>query len=59
MLWGRHDPIIKYEWADKLGDYFADIEVSVADGELCGTAMMVVTTKVIAVDPSSRVALAC
>lgn len=32
MLWGRHDPIIKNEWADKLGDYFADNEVSAADG---------------------------
>ena len=32
MLWGRHDLIIKNEWADKLDDYFADNEVSAADG---------------------------
>lgn len=32
VLWGRHDPIIKYDWSDKLGDYFSDIEVSAAEG---------------------------
>jgi pimeloyl-ACP methyl ester carboxylesterase len=32
VLWGRHDPIIKFEWADKLGDYFEDIEVTAAEG---------------------------
>ena len=30
VLWGRHDPIIKFEWSDKLGDYFDDIELSAA-----------------------------
>ena len=32
VLWGRHDPILKAEWADVLGDYFTDVEVSFADG---------------------------
>lgn len=31
VLWGRHDPIIKFEWSDRLGDYFTDIEVSAAE----------------------------
>jgi hypothetical protein len=26
ILWGRHDPILKSEWADVLGDYFSDIQ---------------------------------
>lgn len=24
VLWGAHDPILKVEWADRLGDYFSD-----------------------------------
>lgn len=29
--WGRHDPILKAEWADVLGEYFSDCEVSFAE----------------------------
>ena len=32
VLWGRHDPIIKFAWSDKLGEYFENIEVSAAEG---------------------------
>ena len=28
VLWGRHDPILKSDWADVLDQYFAEIEVS-------------------------------
>jgi epoxide hydrolase 4 len=31
VLWGRHDPILKAEWADVLDQYFTDIEISVAE----------------------------
>ena len=30
VLWGAHDPVLKAEWRDRLGDYFADIRVDVA-----------------------------
>jgi pimeloyl-ACP methyl ester carboxylesterase len=31
VLWGRHDPILRSEWADSLGDCFSDVEVSFAE----------------------------
>jgi pimeloyl-ACP methyl ester carboxylesterase len=31
VLWGRHDPILKAEWADVLDQYFDDVEVSFAE----------------------------
>jgi len=31
VLWGRHDPILKAEWADVLDQYFTDVEVSFAE----------------------------
>ena len=31
VLWGRHDPILKADWADVLDQYFAEVEVSFAD----------------------------
>ena len=31
VLWGRHDPVLKCEWADVLDQYFDDLEVSIAD----------------------------
>ncbi|NKB59916.1 MAG: alpha/beta fold hydrolase [Alphaproteobacteria bacterium] len=31
MLWGAHDPVLKAEWRDRLGDYFADIRIDVAE----------------------------
>lgn len=30
VLWGKHDPVLKVEWADRLGDYFADFEFETA-----------------------------
>jgi len=30
FLWGAHDPVVRYEWADKLADYFADFELKPA-----------------------------
>lgn len=32
-LWGRHDPILKAEWSDVLGEYFDDIVVDFAEDE--------------------------
>lgn len=32
VLWGRHDPVLRSEWADVLADYFAEVEVSFAEG---------------------------
>jgi pimeloyl-ACP methyl ester carboxylesterase len=26
VRWGEHDSILKVEWADRLGDYFADLD---------------------------------
>jgi pimeloyl-ACP methyl ester carboxylesterase len=31
VFWGRHDPILKADWADVLDQYFAEVEVSFAD----------------------------
>ena len=31
VLWGRHDPILKSEWACVLSEYFTDVEVSIAE----------------------------
>ncbi len=31
MLWGRHDPIVKAEWADVLDQYFSEVEISFAE----------------------------
>lgn len=31
FLWGRHDPIIKYEWTDRLGDFFEDFSLVPAE----------------------------
>lgn len=30
VLWGKHDPVLRIEWADRLGDYFADFEFETA-----------------------------
>lgn len=30
VLWGEHDPVLKVEWADRLGDYFSDVRVETA-----------------------------
>ncbi len=27
VFWGRHDPILRAEWADVLGDYFEEVEI--------------------------------
>jgi len=32
LLWGEKDPIIRAEWADKLGDYFEDFTLELAPG---------------------------
>ncbi|MEI8145113.1 MAG: alpha/beta hydrolase [Alphaproteobacteria bacterium] len=31
VLWGRHDPILRSDWADVLDAYFTDVEVSFAE----------------------------
>jgi epoxide hydrolase 4 len=31
FLWGRHDPILKVEWTDRLGDHFSSYQVEVAE----------------------------
>lgn len=31
VLWGRHDPVLKVEWRDRLGEYFSEVEVGVAE----------------------------
>jgi pimeloyl-ACP methyl ester carboxylesterase len=31
VLWGRHDPILKADWADVLDQYFAEVEVFADD----------------------------
>ena len=31
VFWGRHDPILRVEWADRLGDYFHEPIVEVAE----------------------------
>ncbi len=30
--WGRHDPILRSEWADVLPAYFEDVELSFCEG---------------------------
>jgi pimeloyl-ACP methyl ester carboxylesterase len=30
ILWGRHDPILKAEWVDRLGEFFEDPEITIA-----------------------------
>ncbi|MBL8698545.1 MAG: alpha/beta hydrolase [Alphaproteobacteria bacterium] len=30
VLWGAKDPVLKAEWHDRLGDYFADLAVDIA-----------------------------
>ena len=32
FLWGEADPLVKIEWADKLGDYFSDYSFEAASG---------------------------
>jgi pimeloyl-ACP methyl ester carboxylesterase len=32
FLWGERDPLIKPEWADRLGDYFAYFTLAIAQG---------------------------
>ena len=32
FFWGRHDPVIKADWADTIPDYFADAMVEIAEG---------------------------
>ena len=32
VLWGACDSVLKAEWADRLGDYFADYDFSPAPG---------------------------
>ncbi|MBI1187840.1 MAG: alpha/beta fold hydrolase [Alphaproteobacteria bacterium] len=32
VLWGRHDPVLRSEWADVLPAYFEDVQVSFAEG---------------------------
>ncbi len=32
VLWGRHDPVLRADWADVLPDYFDDVEVGFAEG---------------------------
>ncbi len=31
FLWGRHDPVVKFEWSDRLPDYFARMDVEPAE----------------------------
>lgn len=31
LLWGRRDPLIKPEWADRLGEYFTNYRIDFAD----------------------------
>src|SRR3546814_340787 len=32
VLWGRHDPVLRSEWADVLPEHFTDLEVDFAEG---------------------------
>jgi pimeloyl-ACP methyl ester carboxylesterase len=32
VLWGRHDPILKADWADRLPEYFPDLSLSFSEG---------------------------
>jgi pimeloyl-ACP methyl ester carboxylesterase len=31
FLWGAHDPVLRYDFSDKLGDYFAEFTLERAD----------------------------
>ena len=31
-FWGEEDPLVKIEWADRLGEYFSDYSFSAAEG---------------------------
>jgi pimeloyl-ACP methyl ester carboxylesterase len=31
VMWGRHDPILKADWVDRLGEFFQDPEVTIAE----------------------------
>jgi pimeloyl-ACP methyl ester carboxylesterase len=31
FLWGRHDPVLRFEWSDRLGEYFADLTLECAE----------------------------
>jgi pimeloyl-ACP methyl ester carboxylesterase len=31
IMWGRHDPILKVEWVDRIGEFFEDPEVTIAE----------------------------
>jgi len=31
VMWGRHDPVLKAEWADRLPECFADLEITIAE----------------------------
>lgn len=31
VFWGRHDPVLKVEWTDRLGEFFSDLELSIAE----------------------------
>ena len=31
VFWGRHDPVLKVDWADRLPEFFSDLEFSVAE----------------------------
>ena len=32
VRWGEHDPVLKVEWADRLGEYFTDLDFAPMDG---------------------------
>ena len=31
VYWGRHDPVIKAEWTDNLGDFFENVAIEIAE----------------------------
>ena len=31
VFWGRHDPVLKVEWTDRLPEFFTDLELSIAE----------------------------
>lgn len=32
FFWGKHDPILRSDWSDTLGDYFEDADIEIAEG---------------------------
>ena len=32
FFWGRHDPVLRCEWMDRVDDYFADAQTEIAEG---------------------------